>query len=153
MNCLAQKWYPPWIQSSPWRDVLRPLLSSSDKREEVAGKKKKENGMSVQVVTGEARKQRILNTWSSPAAMRSHLYRQSKIRFFLFFIFFSYHPLHCRIALTPQALPTATISQMGTSLLTMEASLPEIAITGTLVSMHLGYFTCLLRRRGVHLAP
>lgn len=56
MNCLVQKWYQPWVQSRPWCDVRRPLLSSSDKREEVA--EKKENlgmkEMSAQVMMGEA---------------------------------------------------------------------------------------------------
>lgn len=55
MNRLVQELYLPWVQSTPWRDVMRPLLSSSDKREEVAGKKKENLGMKekpVQVMMG-----------------------------------------------------------------------------------------------------
>ena len=142
MNCLIQKRYLPCVHSSPWCDVMRPLLSSSDKREEVAPKKGKswdERNVSTGCDEG-SREQCILNTWSSLAAVRSHLYRQSQLRCFL-----RYSRLHCRIALTPQALPTANVSQIGTSLLTMETSPSEIAITGTPVSMHLGYFRCLLQ--------
>lgn len=41
MNCLVQKRHQLWVQCGPWCDVMRPLLSSSDKKEEVAEKKRK----------------------------------------------------------------------------------------------------------------
>jgi len=142
MNCLLQQRYQPWVQSGPWSDVMRPLLSSSDKREEVA--EKEENlgmkEMSAQLMTGEEKNVYFEHLELTCSCDVSPVHAEPVE------MFFKTSPLlHCRISLTPQALPKANTSRTGTSLLTLEASPSEIAFTGAPVSMHLGYFRCLLQ--------